>query len=80
MLFRSTSAALALGGMSQGISPMEMAAAYGAFADQGTYRKPISYTKVLNRKGEVILKNKSKSHKAMDANKVLHNHKSTDAR
>lgn len=62
-----TPAALALGGMSQGISPMEMAAAYGAFADQGTYRKPISYTKVLNRKGEVILKNKSKSHKAMDA-------------
>lgn len=59
-------AALALGGMSKGISPLEMASAYGAFADSGNYHKPISYTKVLNRKGDVILEKKSEKHKAMD--------------
>lgn len=52
-----TLAALALGGMSQGISPLEMSAAYGAIANKGVYTEPIVYTKVLNASGEVILEN-----------------------
>lgn len=52
-------AALALGGMSKGISPLEMCAAYSAFANQGSYNEPICYTKVTNKKGDVILENAS---------------------
>ncbi|NLY71239.1 MAG: hypothetical protein GX076_06130, partial [Clostridiales bacterium] len=48
-------AALALGGMTNGISPLEMAAAYSAFVNEGLYIEPICYTQVTNKKGEVLL-------------------------
>lgn len=59
-------AALALGGMTHGISPLEMVAAYGAFANQGYYTEPIAYTKVTNKKGELILDNVATKKKVMD--------------
>lgn len=49
------SSAIALGGMVKGISPLELANAYTAFANGGTVYKPLSYTKVEDRKGKVIL-------------------------
>lgn len=49
------SASLALGGMTKGISPLRMTAAYGAIANQGKYVEPIAYTKVLDRNGKVLL-------------------------
>ncbi len=51
-------AALSLGGMTKGVKPIEMAAAYGAIANKGIYIKPISFTKVLDKEGNVILENK----------------------
>ncbi|MCL1809447.1 MAG: transglycosylase domain-containing protein [Clostridiales bacterium] len=60
-------AALALGGMTNGISPLEMAGGYGAFANQGVYVEPIAYTKVTNKYGEVILDNIPVTTQAMDA-------------
>lgn len=48
-------AALALGGMSHGISPLEMAAGYGTFPNKGYYMEPTAYTKVTNKRGDVIL-------------------------
>lgn len=59
-------AALALGGMTNGISPLEMASAYGTFGNQGVYIKPVSYTKVTNKKGEIILETKPNKSKVMD--------------
>lgn len=50
--------ALGLGGMSRGLSPMEMTAAYGAIANKGVHTEPIAYTKVLDRNGKVILETK----------------------
>ena len=47
--------ALALGGLDQGISPLEMAGAYATIANGGTYIKPTFYTKVVNSKGNVVL-------------------------
>lgn len=47
-------AALALGGMTTGISPLQMAAAYGIFPNEGTYTEPIAYTKITNSNDEVI--------------------------
>ncbi|WDV47509.1 transglycosylase domain-containing protein [Clostridiaceae bacterium M8S5] len=51
--------ALALGGMTRGVSPLKMTAAFGTIANDGVYTEPIAYTKVLDRDGNVILENKS---------------------
>ena len=47
--------ALALGGMTKGISPFEMASAYGTFANAGVHVTPITYTLVKDKRGNVIL-------------------------
>ena len=44
---------LALG--TSGITPIQMAAAYGAIANGGAYLEPLSFTKVLDEDGQVIL-------------------------
>ena len=59
-------AALALGGMSKGISPLEMASAYGTYPNGGTYLEPIIYTRVTNSRGDVILEKSSHSTEAVD--------------
>ena len=56
---------LALGGLTDGVSVMEMTAAYSTFVNGGIYTKPITYTKVVDAKGRVILENKPETHKAM---------------
>ena len=58
--------ALALGGMTKGVSPLEMTAAYGTFGNYGVYNSPISYTTVTNKKGDVILSNQTESTDVMD--------------
>lgn len=52
--------ALGLGGMTHGISPLDMAGAYAAMANDGTFIKPITYTKVEDRYGNLILDNTPK--------------------
>ncbi|PKM52421.1 MAG: glycosyl transferase [Firmicutes bacterium HGW-Firmicutes-7] len=47
--------ALALGGITHGVSPLELTAAYGAIANNGVYIEPVFYTKVLNHKGAILL-------------------------
>ncbi|MEG2233034.1 MAG: transglycosylase domain-containing protein [Oscillospiraceae bacterium] len=46
---------LALGGLSYGVSPYEMAGAYQVFANDGTYRTPHCYRKVADSRGNVVL-------------------------
>lgn len=41
---------LALGGITYGVSDLELTAAYAAIADGGQYRKPVFYTKVTDSK------------------------------
>ena len=48
---------LALGGMTKGVSNIDMTAAYAAIANKGVYTKPIYYTKVLDSEGNVIIDN-----------------------
>ena len=57
--------ALALGGLSKGVTTREMAAAYASFARGGIYTTPRTYTEVRDHNGNVILDNKSESHAAM---------------
>ncbi len=49
--------AMALGGMSQGIKPLELAAAYATYANHGVYTKPISFTKITDFSGNIIYEN-----------------------
>ena len=60
-------AALALGGLTDGISPLELTAAYATFPNEGVYRKPIFYTQVKNNTGEILLEKKVKSERVYDA-------------
>ena len=48
---------LALGGLTYGVTPYEMNAAYAAIANLGTYAEPKLYTKVVDSDGNVILDN-----------------------
>lgn len=57
--------ALGLGGMSRGVSPKEMAAAYGVFANGGVYVTPHTYTKVLDSSGKVLLEVKPESRRVI---------------
>lgn len=50
-----TQLSLALGGFTHGVSPMEMAAAYVPMANGGKYFEPITYTKLVDRDGNVII-------------------------
>lgn len=59
-------AALALGGMTNGISPLEMTAAYAVFPNGGVYREPISYTKIVNPNGQLLFEKKAKEEQVYD--------------
>ncbi|SET54659.1 penicillin-binding protein 1A [Natronincola peptidivorans] len=47
-------AALGLGGLTRGVSPLAMTAAYGAIANDGVYIKPTTIEKILDPQGSVI--------------------------
>lgn len=57
--------ALALGGVTYGISPLEMAAAYSVFANGGTYVEPTFYIKVEDSEGNVVLEPKQETRRVM---------------
>ncbi len=49
---------IALGGLEKGVNPLLMSAAYVPFANRGVYYEPISYTKVTDSNGSIILEKK----------------------
>jgi len=59
-------AALALGGMSKGISPLQMASAYGTFPNEGKHMEHTSYSYVKDRDGSEILSNDKNSTRVID--------------
>lgn len=58
-------APLALGGLTWGITPLEMAGAYSAIANDGAYIKPTFYTKVVDSDGNIILEANNKETQIM---------------
>lgn len=46
--------AMALGGLTRGVTPLEMASAYGTFANKGVHVKPVAIIKILDRNGNVL--------------------------
>lgn len=53
--YTDETASLALGGLTKGVSVMEMNGAYDVLANGGRYIKPHTYTKVLAHDGSVLL-------------------------
>ena len=53
---------LVLGGMSYGISPLEMSAAYGALANGGTYIEPTVFTTITTYDGNLLVKANPQEH------------------
>lgn len=48
---------LALGGITNGVSNLELTAAYASIANSGTYHEPTLYTKILDHNGNVLIDN-----------------------
>ena len=59
--------AIALGGLTNGCSVLEMTAAYAAIANGGKYNKPVYYTEVLDHEGNVLLQNVAEPRQVMKA-------------
>lgn len=57
--------ATALGGITNGVSNLELTAAYAAIADGGMYKRPMFFTRILDRHGKVILEADSGERRVM---------------
>ena len=51
--------AMALGGLTHGVTPLEMAGAYGAIANMGKFNKPTPIVKIVDRNGKTIYEHKA---------------------
>ncbi len=54
-LFHDETFSTALGGMTLGVSPLEMTAAYGTLANEGVYAEPVTFTRITDREGNVLV-------------------------
>lgn len=54
--------ALALGGITNGVTNLELTAAYATIANEGTYTKPRFYTKILDHDGNILIDNTPQTH------------------
>ena len=50
--------AMALGGLTHGVTPLEMAGAFGGLANMGQFNKPVAISKIVDRNGKVIFEYK----------------------
>ncbi len=66
---------LALGGLTDGVTAIEMAAAYTAFGNNGTYHTPYTYTEVKDSNGNVVLTSTRESRQAMKPSTAFVMHK-----
>lgn len=57
---------LTLGGLVKGVSPLEMASAYGVLANKGVYVEPTIVTKISFKNSSIVIQNSSKQHRVVD--------------
>ncbi|MCL2399782.1 MAG: transglycosylase domain-containing protein [Defluviitaleaceae bacterium] len=55
--FRDVHASVPLGGLTLGVTQLELAASYATIANLGEYNRPVFYTRVLDHNGRVLLEN-----------------------
>jgi penicillin-binding protein, 1A family len=59
--------ATALGGMTRGVTPLELTSAYGTFANRGIHVKPVAILRVVSRTGKVLEEVERKEKSVMSA-------------
>lgn len=57
--------ASALGGLTIGVSNLEMTAAYATIANEGIYTEPVFFTRILDRNGKVLYENTPSTHQVL---------------
>ena len=57
--------ALALGGLTNGVTNLELTAAYASIANGGVYNKPLFYTKITDHDGNVLIEKETESRQVM---------------
>lgn len=65
-----TSAAIALGGLRKGVTPLEQAAAFATFAAKGTYAEPYAIASIKDRRGREIYRHRPETKQAFEATEV----------
>ncbi len=58
-------AATALGGLTVGVTNLELTAAYAAIANDGVYTKPVFFTKILDHDGKILINNEPETHRVL---------------
>lgn len=58
-------AATALGGITKGVSNLELTGAYATIANGGIYTKPVFFTKILDHNGKVLLENEPQTKRVL---------------
>ncbi len=61
---------IALGGLTQGVKPLELAGAFGTFANKGIYVQPVAITKVTDRNNVLLDENHFKPQKKVAMNET----------
>ena len=56
---------LALGGLTDGVTNVELTAAYASIANKGTYNKPRFYTSIVDHDGQTLIENDVKSRQVL---------------
>jgi membrane peptidoglycan carboxypeptidase len=56
---------LALGGIYNGVTNLELTAAFAAIANEGTYTKPIFYTRIEDQDGNIVINNTPETTRAI---------------
>jgi penicillin-binding protein 1A len=64
-IFTDKNIVLPLGGLTDGVTLLELTAAYGTIANNGVYVAPTFYTKVLAHDGSIMLRNEPETHTVM---------------
>jgi penicillin-binding protein 1A len=62
--------AIALGGLTKGVTPLEQAAGFATFAAKGVYAEPYSITSIKDRDGHVVYTHSPKTKQAFSAKEV----------
>ncbi|WP_124066092.1 transglycosylase domain-containing protein [Clostridium sp. E02] len=57
--------ALALGGITKGVSNLELTGAFATVANGGVYTKPVFFTKILDHDGKVLIDNTAETHRVL---------------
>ena len=60
--------ATALGGLTKGVTPLELTSAYGTFANKGIHVEPVVIVKVLDRNGKVMEQAEEKQRSVISEN------------